>query len=429
MQGMDIIMEITCIGLDYNSAGVELRGRVAFTESRYEKAYSHFIASAGIEGCIILSTCNRTEIYICSRDSRLANTAAYGFLRGFFDLRESDFRHFFELSGESAILHLFRVASGLESMVIGEDQILSQVKEAQRRANEYDAAGSMLNRIFRDAITCAKEIKHCTAISQNKLSVASLAVDAVCRRSGPLNGKKAMVVGVGEMSRLAIKNLQDKGINDIILVNRTRHNARELLAGNDNIVFVEYDRRYEYLSEIDIVITSTAAPHLVFEYEKIKNSYKGREIVMVDLAVPRDIEDKAAGLSGITLIDMDYLQMLSQQNAELRKELSVEAERMIEHSMEKLNEWLEDADLHMLLSKIDGYVESDVAMQAEALLYKEGYEGRHYQYELKDYGLSLANRTLKKLALKIKSMPQEKSGDYVRMLEELLDAGMPHPRV
>lgn len=414
-------MSIACIGLDYHDGDLELRGKVAFTESRYRESYACFLSCDGIFGCIILSTCNRTELYF-HYDMKLGGAdSLFSLFAVDFKLQEGEMEKFFVYENERAIRHLFRVAAGLESMVIGEDQILNQVKEAQSRAVEMKAADSVLNRVFREAITCAKEIKTYTCISQNKTSIASIAVDMAEKHLHDLRDKKMLIIGIGEMSRIAIKHLHDKGAAKIYLANRSLDKSAAMLEEFSYIEPVAFDRRYEYLGEVDAVFSATGAPHTVLKHAEFQPHYGGEPLLLLDMAVPRDIELSIGKLDNVTLYDIDHFTYITEENLEKRQKLAKEAEKMVDEGIEKLERWIEEMHIHNLLSKVDSFVDDQAAEHAEALLYKLEYGERLLRSEAKDYALQLTGRILKKMVLKIKDMPKHEGDQYTRMLEALLE--------
>ncbi len=413
-------MGIACIGLDYHKGDLELRGKVAFTESRYRENYARFLTSSGILGCIILSTCNRTELYFHYDSEAGGVDCIRKQFNADFNLTVDEAEKFFVYDNERAIRHLFNVAAGLESMVIGEDQILNQVKDAQTRAIELKAADSVLNRVFRDAITCAKEIKTHTCMSQNKTSIASIAVDLAEKQLQGLENKKVLLIGIGEISRIAMKHLYSKGIGQIYLANRSLDRSSLMLEEFPAVQLVAFDERYDFLGEVDAVFSATGAPHTVLKLEAFRQHNRNKQILLIDMAVPRDIEAAIGELENVTLYDIDHFTYISEYSFEKRQKLVSEAEKMVDGGVEKLMQWLEDLYIRELLSKVDSFVDDQATEHAEALLYKLEYGERLMRAEAKDYALQLTGRMLKKMVLKIKEMPQNEGTQYARMLQELL---------
>lgn len=413
-------MAILCIGADYRNCDLEFRGRLAYTENRYNEVYALMNKMENIDGCIIVATCNRVEYYVSGSEADKCKSAVEHVLSDCFSLSSEERQRFYSFDGEKAIEHIFRVASGLESMVIGEDQILSQVKNAQTRAIGKKASDVVLNRLFREAITCAKSIKHSLGISENKLSVASIAMELLERSMGSLEGKKAMLVGTGEMSVTAAKYLKEKDIGEIILANRNLEKAEAFLSEIPGTRRVEYENRFKYINEVDIIISATSAPHIVFDFKGFKDVYEGNGLYLVDMAVPRDMDADIGKLQGIKLFDMDSLREIAEKNREYRSELVKEAEQNISWSIGSFMEWLENMKVYELLSRVDSYIETSVVPQAEGLLHKLECPESIQRDEALSYGLKLSGRMLRNMILKLKGMPSDKGKAYANMLSELL---------
>jgi glutamyl-tRNA reductase len=229
------------------------------------------------------------------------------------------------------------------------------------------------------------------------------------------------VVGVGEMSKLTIKGLYSKGMGKIYLANRTHDNSNLLLEEFPELNIIGFDNRYEVLKDIDVLVSSTSAPHIVFDYEKFKKHYNERNVLLIDLAVPRDIDVAIEGLDNIVAYNIDYFKEISSSNVLFRKQMLVEAEKIIEGYMVGLNQWLKDRSIHGLLSKVDKYVEDNVEEQVEGLLYKLDCNDYMSKEEVKAFALKLSNKLLKKMVLKIKGVEQRDTEEYVGMLHELLE--------
>ena len=413
-------MNIACIGIDYNKADIDFRSRVALSTSKYAEVYERFLNTPMIAGAIILATCNRTEFYIHFASDEIEDRHVFELIKDSFGLGEKDFERFYIRKYDQAVEHIFKVASGLESMILGEDQILSQVKEAQKRAMDYKAADKALNKLFREAITCAKEIKSKTRMSENKLSISSIAVDLAEAELKNFEGKKALVVGVGEMSKLAIKNLYEMGIMKVYLANRSLERCQKLLLEHPGLCVIDFDSRFSVLGEVDVVLTATGAPHAIFDVERFKKACHSKKMVVIDMAVPRDVEEGIGRLPNITLYDIDDFKEISDRNAALRNQLAEESLLIIESYMEEVRHWAEENGIHQLLHRVDRLTDSHIANQAQALMHKLELPEVVHKDRARDYALSLTNNTLKKLILKLKDMPKDKSAQYAKMLQELL---------
>ncbi|MBN9387114.1 MAG: glutamyl-tRNA reductase [Chloroflexi bacterium] len=316
-------MQIVTVGLDCNEAPVEIRERISFTPHRLAAAYQALLALPSVQEAAILSTCNRVELYVYGGDD-LSGTL-YATLKDFL----GDFHHtpteifesyLFFLSGPEAVRHLFEVASGIQSMVVGEAQIQGQVREAIEHARRLGASGRVLDAFFRAAITTGKRARTETAIGENGVSVSFTAIELLEEKIGSLEGKHALVIGSGKTGRLTGQILLDKKVSDLTLVNRDLGNAcetaRQLGLTEENIR--AFEALVPALSEADVVITSTAAPHPVVLRAHLETAMaargEDRPIYIVDIAVPRDVEPDAAQVPGVRVWDIDGVNVLAEAN-------------------------------------------------------------------------------------------------------------------
>lgn len=287
---------------------------------------------------VVLSTCHRSEIYICGEDITPEK------LRAFFydlvpDVAEDLKPYIFVKQGQQTIKHVFRVASGLESMVVGEDQILGQVKEALDMAQKVKGSGKILNRLFLDAITLGKNIRSSTGISENSLSISYIAILFILQVFRDLSQKKAYVIGAGEMGKLAILHLLDKGIEEVLVSNRSIERALELKQEIPGITVVPYEQKYEKIADCDILISATDAPHFTVGYESFKDVFAKERICVVDIALPRDVDPRVRDIPGVSLYTLDDLQQIAKDNQEKRKDMVSIIENMVEEDIDKFLRW------------------------------------------------------------------------------------------
>src|SRR6266498_1006746 len=304
-------MHILSIGLNHTSAPVHLRERLAFDEEQIRVSLSRLscghIASSLAEA-VILSTCNRIEIYAAS--SRLTFAELEAFLSDARGVPLHEFRaHIYCFSDMEAVDHLFSVAAGLDSLVIGEPQILGQVTKALELARGQNAAGPILNRLFQASIHAGKRARTETAISRNPASVSSLAASVAEKTLGHIKTAKVVVLGAGEMAELTVEALRKRGVEKIQVINRTLERAQEM-AKRWGAESATYEFIQPALCEADIVISSTSAPHIILTAEMVEQAMQTRvhqPSVLIDIAVPRDIDPDAANIPGVKLFDMDGL--------------------------------------------------------------------------------------------------------------------------
>lgn len=314
-------MPIQCLGIDHKNTPIELREKLAFSNDQIRTALSRIGCTSGCEyengsihEMVILSTCNRTEVYAASAWSEF--TGLEKFLaeccRAAFDDRafsEQIRPQLFRLSGREAVQHLFAVACGLESQVLGEPQILGQVTYALELARGVGAAGPLLTRLFQTAIHTGKRAHTETCISQNPASISSLAAQLCERSVSRLAAAQVVVVGAGEMAELAVQALIKRGAQRILVLNRTLERARSL-AERWQASFDTFEGLEQALQRADILIASTSAPHLVIHTEMVARAMSARQprpLVLVDIAVPRDIDPEVSQIPYVRLYDIDHL--------------------------------------------------------------------------------------------------------------------------
>ncbi len=405
--------KIYSIGIDQHTADLDLRGRFSMSRRYLEEFSREALCTNGIEGVVGLMTCNRNEFYLYGNSE--GADAFLELLISKLDLPEESMDHVFRLEGTAAVRRLFRVAGGYESIVAGEDQILGQVKSAIEEAMATGVSCGTLNRLFLDGIRCAKSIRHRTGLSENKLSVSSIGISLLEESYGTegLKGKTALVIGFGEMSRLGAAYLAEAGVKKLIVSCRNKERL-EGFATEAELVWIPYEERYTALEEVDVVVSATGAPHIVLTYENMKrifdhkaSSMRPEGLKLLDMAVPRDIEQQVRNIEGITLFDMDDFMRISDQNLELRRRLLAEQEPEVERAMEEFLDWCDEAKYRELLSMIDGYVEKKVADQAESLLHKLDMAGdREDSARILEYGLRLSERVLRNIILQAKKEEQ-----------------------
>ena len=318
-------MRFQLIGLNHKSAPVEVRERLAIPESRLPEACKKLSQHPGIEEGMIISTCNRVEL-IANVQNGTADLR--GFLKDYFQLDTTELeQHFYEYREQEAVRHIFRVASSLDSMVVGEPQILGQVKEAYATARAVGAVRAQLDQLLTRAFAVAKRVRTETAVGSSSVSIASVAVELAKKIFGNLNGKCVYLVGAGKMSELAARHLLAHGAGSIFVANRTYDRAIRM-AHKFNGQAIEFGHLYETCDKADIVITSTGAPHAIFRREhgeQFLSKRRNRPMFFIDIAVPRDVDPEMNKLDGIFVYDIDDLQQaVSSHVADRRKEAEVD---------------------------------------------------------------------------------------------------------
>lgn len=337
-------MEILAVSVNHNTAGAEEREKVSMTTSQRIDLMNDLLDD-GISEVIALSTCNRTEIYAAVPKSQKRQYIER--LTGqFVDMAGDDgFSACIQsCSGTKAVQHIYRVAAGLDSVVLGEDQILGQLREAHELALDMGATGKFLNRTVRDAIATAKLVKTEIKISEEPISVCSIGIKYVEKRLGTLEGKCALVVGTGKMGRQALSYLSGMGLEKIMMTNRTHHKVVEAAKAFDGVEVVPYDERYEWLKKADILISATASPHVIFKNDLLGELEK--PLTVLDMAIPRDVDPQIGMRPDVFLSVVDDLKAISDENTEKRRALSLVAEERVREAVDAHMTW-------MLTSRVD----------------------------------------------------------------------------
>jgi glutamyl-tRNA reductase len=319
------------IGLNYRTAPVAVRERFWISETGRYEALVELSRQEGIEEVIILATCNRTEFILWANDSSLASNSVLRYLSAKYGLKLCEWKHFYRLLDDAALLHIFSVTSSLDSMVIGEPQIIAQVKGAWQQAQKVRSTARFLDAVMQKSLSVSKQVRNETSIGNSTVSVPYAAVELARQRLGSLEGKNVMLLGAGKMSELSAQYLLKCGASSMRVINRTYEHAQEL-ANKLGGTAVPFDDRWQHLVAADIVISSTSCPHTILsrdEAEMISRERQQRPLVLVDIALPRDIDPQVREVPGIFLYDIDDLEKVVQHNAAERESAAAEARKIV----------------------------------------------------------------------------------------------------
>ncbi len=337
------VMHIIVVGLNYKTAPVEIRERLTFNPLELGNAMKQLKDQKSILENIILSTCNRTEIYAVVDQLHTGRYYVKEFLSNWFGIEQNEFSpYLFIYEQDGAVEHLFNVACGLNSMVLGETQILGQVRTSFLFAQEQNTIGTVFNQLFKQAITLAKKAHSETEIGANAVSVSYAAVELAKKIFGSLEEKHVLVIGAGKMGELAIQNLQSNGAKQVTVINRTLEKAQALanrFAGEAKSL----DELQCALMDADILISSTGAKNYVITKEMmacLESGRRGKPIFMVDIAVPRDLDPRLVELESVFLYDIDDLEGIVEANLQERKKEAEKIRIMIEAEIVEFNQWL-----------------------------------------------------------------------------------------
>ncbi|MGP4071370.1 glutamyl-tRNA reductase [Piscibacillus sp. B03] len=336
-------MHVMVMSLNYRTAPVELREKLAFKEEQVGDAMIALNQEKSILENVIVSTCNRTELYVVADQLHTGRYYVKRFVSNWFSVDLDEVKNHVEIyEDQKAIQHLFRVSAGLDSMVLGETQILGQVKNSFQIAQENEASGLIFNQLFKQAITAAKRGHRETEIGEHAVSISYAAVELSKTIFGELNNQHVVILGAGKMGELAVQNLHGSGVNRVTVINRTYSKAQEL-ANRFNGEAEPLEKFESVLEDADILITSAGTEDYVLGKAQMANLLKkrnGKPIFLVDIAVPRNLDPAINELDGVFLYDIDDLQGIVDQNLTERQKAAAKIEEMIDTELDEFEEWL-----------------------------------------------------------------------------------------
>src|SRR5690625_124452 len=352
--GVDHV-HILKVGFNYKTAPVEIREKLTFTEESLHQAMMKLKGRKSILENVIISTCNRTEIYAVVDQLHTGRYYIKQFLSDWFQIDKSDFSAYLHITeNDGAMEHLFRVSTGLDSMVLGETQILGQVKDSFLTSQKLKTTGTIFNELFKQAITFGKRMHKETAIGEQAVSISYAAVELANKIFGDMKNKHVVVLGAGQMAELALKNIHGAGAANITVVNRTLEKA-DKLAGQYNAKAKKLDDLENLLKEADMLISSTAASGIVLKEKtvaSIQKKRKGSPLFLVDIAVPRDLDPKISELDNVFLYDIDDLQHVVDKNLESRKAAADKIELLLEEEIVNFKEWVKTLGVVPVISAL-----------------------------------------------------------------------------
>lgn len=335
---------LVLVGVNHQSASVDVRERLAFQESRLHEALHHLVGEPGIDEAMILSTCNRVEIVARADDAPRGVRQVLDWLSREKDVpRDALDACTYHYLDEDAARHLYRVAAGLDSMVLGEPQILGQVKQAYAAAKDAGTVGSILEHLLQRCLSSAKRVRTRTGISRHAVSIAYAAVELARRIFGDLQGKSALLLGAGKMGALVATHLSNNGVDTLLVSSRTFQRSQQL-AEEIGGRAVRWDDAYAMIDRVDIVVSGTAAPGIILDAPTVKQHVRrrrGRSLFVIDIAVPRDVDPKVNELEHVYLYDVDDLQGVVEDNLAERRKQAEQAAAMIEEEVEAFEHWVE----------------------------------------------------------------------------------------
>lgn len=409
-------MHILAVGLNYRTAPVAFREKFTFPEEQLPDALRQLKQTKSILECVIVSTCNRTEIYAVVDRLNVCGYYIRYFMEQWFHIPNSEFTNYLNIyEDHAAIEHLFRVTSGLDSMIIGETQILGQIRDSFLLAQQEKATGIMFNTLFKQAITMAKRAHSETTIGENAVSVSYAAVELGKRIFGHFKNKNVMIIGAGKMSELTVKHLFANGANKVVVANRTVQRAEELAEKFNGIACLLEDVRVMLVRhKIDIVISSTGSPGFVLTREELATimpQRKSRPLFMVDIAVPRDLDPGISELPDVFLYDIDDLQGIVEDNLEQRRKEAAKVEQMISKELETFQNWYRTLGVSPLIRALQEKATMVHQETMENLLQKLPDLSEREIKVVSKLSKSMVNQMLHEPILRIKELAAGRGGD------------------
>ncbi len=325
------------VGLNYRTAPVAVRERFWIAENRRYEVLAQLSRAEGIDEVIVMATCNRTEFWLWADDVTLAANSVMRLLGAEYGLKLCEWKHFYRLLDEAALLHIFRVASSLDSMVVGEPQVVFQVKQAWQQAQKMGATGRFLDAVLQKALTVSKRVRSETAIGNAAVSIPYAAVELARQIFGTLENKNVLLLGAGKMSELSARGLLNHGASSVLVINRTLEHASELAAKLGGLA-IPFGERWQHMAEADIIISSTSCPHTILSREeaeiliseRMSRGRKDQPLVIVDIAMPRDIDSGVRDVKGVFLYDLDDLENVVDHNAGEREAAAAAAQKILQ---------------------------------------------------------------------------------------------------
>lgn len=403
--GQDIIL----LGLNHKTATVEIREQVAFSESEKVNFLSNLLEWHFCNGAVILNTCNRTEVYISTEDISDGKKLLVNNFQEYLNEKIEDCTYFFE--GEKSVDHLFEVASGLDSMIQGEPQILGQVRDAYEFSAGRGFCSTYLHELFNRAIRTGKRARTETGINEKAGSIAYAAVELLKEEIGDIRNSKALVIGAGEMGQIVLKNLLKLDIEELAVTNRTRDRIQDFVkddfANNDCLTIVDWDDKIKGINAYDIIVSSTNAPHPILYGDRVipELNIKGKTLYMIDLAMPRDIESAIGEFGDVKLYTLDDLQKIVAENMKYRENESQAVQGIIVDEKLDWLDWRRTRKAVPLIKELGNKAREICQEEEEQAI--DNLKSCNDEDAIKEMGYKIINRLLHHPRIRLKKMLQE----------------------
>ncbi len=413
---------ILVVGLNHETSPLAVREAMAIAKDRLPEALARVREEASLAEAMILSTCNRVEVYGLAEKPALEAVA--GFLARFHSRTPEELaKHLYRLEGEAAVRHAFRVAASLDSMVLGEPQILGQVKEAYEAAERAGSLGAVLNGLRTRSVAAARRARRETAIGRNAVSLSHVAVELATKIFGELQGHSVLLVGAGKMSELAARQMVRRGARASVLGGRTFEKAEQLAASLGGRAAPFESLRAE-LARADVVISGTGAPGVVVQREDVEAAQEtrhGRPLFLIDIAVPRDIAEDAGRVPGVFLYDMDDLQKVAAANLRERKKEAAAAEAIVEHELVEFLEWRRALEIVPLVAELRRRADEIRRAEIEKARRRLGPLTPEQESALQAATSAIVNKLLHAPTVRLKELAGHGQADHVGLVRRLFD--------
>jgi glutamyl-tRNA reductase len=399
-------MNIAVVGLSHKTAPVEIREKLSVPETQCEQAIAHLCSFPHLEEVAILSTCNRMEIYVVATETEQGIREVTQFLSEHSKIPIHQLRqHLFILLHQDAVMHVMRVAAGLDSLVLGEGQILAQVKHCHKLGQQHNGVGRILNQLLKQALTAGKRVRTETSIGTGAVSISSAAVELAQMKVQNLAAYRVAIIGAGKMARLLVQHLLAKGAAQIAIVNRSTQKAQELVAqfqkeidasGHPPIQIHPLSEMMDVIAQSDLVFTSTASSEPLLDRAKLEASLEpSRHLMLFDISVPRNVDADVNELSHVQAFNVDDLKAVVAQNQESRRQMAMEAEALLEEELENFQVWWRSLDTISTISSLRDKVETIRTQELEKALSRLGSEfGEKHQEIIEALTRGIVNKIL-----------------------------------
>lgn len=406
--------KLNILGLRYDKAPIEIREKLYFRDTQIV-SFSDILMDKGLDEAVILMTCNRVEIFTLSDLNIDSVKLVKDSLFEFFNVTIEN-ELIFNLSGDDALRHLFYLAMGLDSMLVGEDQILGQVKDAWQTAMDIGTAKKYLNKFFREAVTFAKMTKSKSDITKKPINLSYLGIKTLSEYT-QIDNKKALIIGAGEMSKLAILDLIEKNAN-ITVCNRTIANSEKFKELDDTIIIKPYDMIETELQDADIVVVATSAPHFILNKQMIKK--RNKALFILDLGMPRDVNSNVLEIDKVTLLNLDDLKNISDENMRQRQDILNSFKGQVEDKILEVNTWIQNLDFDLITETLNQRCD-EIAQETLSYIFRKTNLTSHEKFKVEKIVRSAIKRSAKTPIVSAKSIQDpQKRQNAINLLEELM---------